>query len=305
MKEYMKENIKNNKSRLLVWGIIAFISVIFAISGIISFNKGHGTVGSVRIKLIPVANEFNKIDAVIRKGNIKAECDGKQLIITYKDKAFNIDEKYIYEFGSEEDVNYITNTYSKANSEMGDFIAINLIEAIYKLNHGTEKVSERYRISSFGATSVKDGAKYEETEELITVKLNLNTDIIKNVAELNIETIQESDYLHVDDLKDMVEKLESTRTYTLTKRDTVVYVKKDSSYYEIYFYYKDKEIMMRSAGSIIKILKPNLYDKIANSDGIVNFSGISNEYRITENVTFTEPGIFPKNERIYEIVLYN
>ena len=305
MKEYMKENIKNNKTRLKVWSIIAFITIAFSISGIILFNNGHGTVGSVRIKLIPVAKEFNKVDAVIRKGNLKAECNGKELIITYKDKTFNIDEKYVYEFGTEEDISYITNTYSKANSEMGDFIAINLIEAIYRLNNGTERVSDKYRISSFSATSVKDGATWEETEELITVKLNLNTNIMKNVAELKIETIQESDYFHIDDLKDMVSDLETKRTFTLTKRDTVIYVKKEESYYEIYFYYKDKEIMMRSAGSVIKLLKPTLYEKIANSDGIVDFSGMSNEYRITENVTFTEPGIFPKNERIYEIVLYN
>ncbi len=300
----MKENIRNNKKRLIVYGIIALITITFSISGAILFNKGHGTVGSVRVKLIPITLAFNDLDAVIRNGFVEAECTGTQIVVTYKNEDANIDEKFIYEFKTQDNIDYITNTYSDANSEMGDFIATNMIEAIYKVNLGTGKVSDTYRLSSFGATSLKDGAVYTNKEEIVTVELNIKTDILKNALALNIETIQDSDYIHVEELAELTDSLQKNRTFRMEKRDTTVYVKEDDIYYEVFFSFKDKEIMLRSAASVVKILKPDLYTKLYDGNNKLDFNIASTEYRVIENVTFQEQGIFKNNQNIYEVLMF-
>ncbi len=299
----MKENFKNNKVRVIVWGIIAIITIASSISGAILFKTGHGTVGSVRVKLIPIAREFNKLDAVIRNGNIEATCKGKEIIVTYKNANGN-EEKFIYTFKSEDNIDYLTNTYSDSTSTNGDFIATNMIEAIYKLNGGTGKVSDKYRISSFSATSLKDGAVYTNKEEIVTVELNIKTNIVTNAVALNIETIQESDYIHIDELTELATSLQRNKVFRIVKRDTTAYVKEDNIYYEIFFSYKDKEIMLRSAGSIIYILKPELYKKLNDGTGILDFHIASPDYQMVENVTFQEVGIFESNNNIYEFLIF-
>lgn len=300
----MKYNIKENKTRIIIWGIIAFITISFSISGAILYSKGHGTVGSVRIKLIPIAFEFNNLDAVIRNGYIEAKCTGKEIEVTYKNSKANINQKFVYEFKTDNGVEYITNTYSDANSEFGDFIATNMIEAIYKVNLGEGKVSDKYRLSSFGATSIKDGAVYTSKGEITTVELNIDTNIVKNAIALNIETIQDSDYIHVEELSEMKSSLEKTRIFRLVKRDTIVYVKEADIYYEVFFSFKDKEILNRSAGSVINVLKPELYIKLNDGNGNMDFNIASTEYRVIENVTFQEVGIFESNENIYEVLIF-
>lgn len=299
----MKENIKKNKTRLIVYGVLFVVLVASSIAGVLLYNSGHGTVGSIRIKLIPIARTFNELDPVIRNGYIKAECDGKKLVVTYKNDDAKINEKFIYEYHLVDGISYISNTYSDANSQIGDFIATNMIEAIYKLNNGKGKVSDRYRITSFGATSIKDGVVYTNKEEIVTVELNLNSNIVENAIALNIETIQESDYIHVEELAEMVNSLNRLRTYKIKKKDTILYVRDGGQYFEIFFSYSDKEIMLRSAGSVIKILKPELFAKISDEKGIVDLNTTTSEFRTIENVTFKEEGIFEKSGQIYEVIL--
>ena len=300
----MKENIRINKVRLIVYGIITVVLIASSIAGAILYKKGSGTVGSVRIKLIPISTAFNNLDAVIRNGHIESKCTGTEIVVSYINKDAKIDQKFVYEFKSEEGIDYITNTYSDANSEIGDFIAINMIEAIYKLNQGIGKVSDKYRITSFGATSLKDGAIYRNKEEIITVDLNIKTNIVNNAVALNLETIQDSDYIHIDELSEMKSNLQRTRTFRIVKRDTILYVKQDDVYYEIFIQFSDKEIMYRSAASVINILKPELYKKLNDGTGNLDFNIQSSEYRIIENVTFQEVGIFNSTDHIYEFLIF-
>ncbi len=300
----MKENIRNNKKRLIIYGILAIITITFSISGAILFNTGHGTVGSVRVKLIPIAFAFNDLDAVIRNGYVKAECNGKEIVVTYKNPDAHIDERFVYEFKTQDNIDYITNTYSDANSETGDFVATNMVEAIYKVNAGTGKVSDTYRLSSFGATSLRDGVVYTDKEEIVTVELNIKTNIVKNALALNIETIQDSDYIHVEELAELTSSLQKNRTFRIEKRDTTMYVKEEDIYYEIFFSFKDREIMLRSAASAIKILKPDLYTKLYNGTNKLDFNITLSEYKIIENVSFSEQGIFKSNENIFEVFMF-
>ena len=69
----MKENIRINKVRLIVYGIITVVLIASSIAGAILYKKGSGTVGSVRIKLIPISTAFNNLDAVIRNGHIESK----------------------------------------------------------------------------------------------------------------------------------------------------------------------------------------------------------------------------------------
>ena len=179
-----------------------------------------------------------------------------------------------------------------------------MIEAIYKLNQGIGKVSDKYRITSFGATSLKDGAIYRNKEEIITVDLNIKTNIVNNAVALNLETIQDSDYIHIDELSEMKSNLQRSRTFRIVKRDTILYVKEDDVYYEVFFQFSDKEIMYRSAGSVISILKPELYKKLNDGTGNLDFNIQSNEYRIIENVTFQETGIFDSTDHIHEFLIF-
>lgn len=300
----MKENIKKNKVRIIVYGVIAFLLIVASISGAILFKKGNGTVGSVKIKLVPISEAFNSLDSVIRNGNIKSQCTGKEIVVEYKNKKSNTDEKFVYNYKTEDGINYITNTYSDANSEIGDFIATNMIEAIYKVNNGSGKVSDKYRLTSFSATSIRDGVEYMNKEEIITVNLNISTNVVNNALALNIETIQDSDYIHVEELSEMKDNLLRNRTYRLVKRDTTLYIKEDDVYYEIFFEFKDKEIMQRSAGSVISILKPDLYKNIIDEDGKIDFNITVSGFRIIENVTFQESGIFKDVDHIYEFLIF-
>lgn len=300
----MKENIRINKVRLIVYGIITAVLIASSIAGAILYKNGSGTVGSVRIKLIPISTAFNNLDSVIRNGHIESKCTGTEIVVSYINKEAKIDQEFVYEFKTEEGIDYITNTYSDANSEIGDFIATNMIEAIYKLNQGIGKVSDKYRITSFGATSLKDGAIYRNKEEIITVDLNIKTNIVENAVALNLETIQDSDYIHVDELSEMKSNLQRSRTFRIVKRDTILYVKEDDVYYEVFFQFSDKEIMYRSAGSVINILKPELYKKLNDGTGNLDFNIQSNEYRIIENVTFQETGIFDSTDHIHEFLIF-
>ena len=281
----MKENIRINKVRLIVYGIITVVLIASSIAGAILYKKGSGTVGSVRIKLIPISTAFNNLDAVIRNGHIESKCTGTEIVVSYINKDAKIDQKFVYEFKSEEGIDYI-------------------IEAIYKLNQGIGKVSDKYRITSFGATSLKDGAIYRNKEEIITVDLNIKTNIVNNAVALNLETIQDSDYIHVDELSEMKPNLQRSRTFRIVKRDTILYVKEDDVYYEVFFQFSDKEIMYRSAGSVISILKPELYKKLNDGTGNLDFNIQSNEYRIIENVTFQETGIFDSTDHIHEFLIF-
>lgn len=300
----MKENIKNNKVRIIVYGIITFLAIAFSISGAILYKSGHGTVGSVRVKLMPIATAFNNLDAIVQKKYVSATCDGKDIVVTYSDEAGKLNEKFVYSYKNEEGLEYLTNSYSDKNSEYGYFIAENMVEAIYKVNKGDGLVGSKYRLTTFSATSIKDGAQYQNKEEITTINLNINTDIVKNSVALKLETIQESDYIHIDELAEMMPSLASTRTFRMAKKDTIVYIKEAGSYYEIFFQAKDKEILLRSAGSIINIMKPELYKKLDNGTGAMDFSIPGKEFRIIENVSFQTPGVFTKNTGIFEIILF-
>ena len=304
MKESIKNNVRNNKTRIIVYGIITILTIAFSISGAILYKNGHGTVGSVRVKLIPIANTFNKLDTVIRKGYVSAACDGKEIVVTYSNETGELNEKFVYTYNNENGIEYLTNSYSDKNSEYGYFIAENMMEAIYKYNKGEGNVSDKYRLSSFTATSIKDGAVYQNKEEITTVNLNIKTNIVENAVALNIETIQQSDYIHTEELADMLENLKRSRTFRIVKKDTTAYVKDGSLYYEVFFSFKDKEILNRSAGSIISILNPTLYKKLDDGTGAMDFSVQSNDFRVIENVAFQEPGIFTSNYHIYEIIIF-
>ena len=75
-------------------------------------------------------------------------------------------------------------------------------------------------------------------------------------------------------------------------------------YYEVFFSFTDKEIMLRTAGSIVKIINPTLYAKLDDGTGAMDFTVQSNEFRIIENVSFQQPGIFNTNSGIYELLLF-
>ncbi len=300
----MKENIRNNKVRIIVYGVIALIFIASSITGIISYKNGHGTVGSVKVKLNPIVRAFNQLDAVVQKGYVSAAVDGKEIVVTYSNDAGTLNEKFVYTYKNEDGIEYLTNSYSDKNNDYGYFIAENMLEAIYRNNGGSGLVGDKYRLTSFTATSIKDGAVYQNKEEITTVNLNIKTNIMQNAIALNIETIQESDYIKVDELAEMMPTLKRNRTFRMVKKDTTVYVKDSDSYYEIFFSFKDREIMTRSAGSIIKIINPDLYKKLDDGTGSMDLTLSMKEFRVIENVSFQQQGIFNSNEHIYEILLF-
>ena len=300
----MKENIRNNKVRIIIYGILMILFIASSISGAVLYKKGHGTVGSVRVKLIPIADEFNKLDNVIRKGYISAACEGKDIVVTYSNETGTLNEKFVYSYKNEDGIEYITNSYSDKNSEYGYFIAENMMEAIYKVNKGEDMVSDKYRLSSFTATSIKDGAVYQNKEEITKIDLNIKTNVMQNAIALNIETIQDSDYIHVEELAEMLSSLKRNKVFRIVKKNTTLYVREDNIYHEVYISFTDREIYLRTMGSVIKILKPELYKKLDDGTGAMDFSVDSNEFRVIENVSFQQQGIFTKNDGIYEIILF-
>ena len=62
-----------NGKKIFLLFILCVITFVLGIVGKNSFNNGHGNIGSIRYKLLPIQEEFMRLDTVIRNGNIKAE----------------------------------------------------------------------------------------------------------------------------------------------------------------------------------------------------------------------------------------
>ena len=128
----MIKNIKKNKYRIILWGLIMIIFSFSAYVGINKYEEGYGKKGQARLKLIPIAKEFNRQDAIIRYGDLTADTKGSKIVVTYSPKKGD-KKKFTYEYSKEGTHEIISNSYEIEDGYLPELIATGMMDAIYKL----------------------------------------------------------------------------------------------------------------------------------------------------------------------------
>ena len=293
--------MKENKKRIIVWGTIFVIFVISSVIGTIGFKKGYGKIGSIQMKLNPIATEFNKLESVKKYGDLNATVDGDKLVVVDSNK----NQKYVYKFSKENNINTITNTYSAADTITGELILKAMVDSVYHLNGGKGSIFDKYELKNLTAVNINDGIVYKSDGET-TVTININVNLADNIKG-KVVTIQQNSYIKESDLTNMMAQLKANKTFKITRFDITIFVMdSNQSFYEIYTKLdSDNDVnIYKSLAYVVKILKPEVFDEIMDEDGNPKIDYSSNKYKIISNALFTDSSIFGTTENIFEMILY-
>ena len=295
----MKENFRQNKKRILFWGVLFIITLSMSISGIVLSGSGHGKIGSKRIELIPIAKKFNELDAVIKHGDLIATVKSDKLVVTETEK----DYVYTYTLETMGTTKYLASTYDGKSKKTGDFVAFQLVDAIYKLNLGEDDLGKYYNLESFTESTVELGAQYKADGKKGTIFINIKGNIVNKMAG-KIATIQEKSIITPNDLSEMFSQLEEKQAFVIEKGDTTIYIKDLKTTYDIYASFTDTLVVTRSLANVVGLLKPEVYDSLFDDNENIVFQYNSPAYKYYTNVTINETGIFKKPSGLYRIRLY-
>lgn len=233
---------KSFKKRFMFWGLIFLIVVGLGVYGIYSFYDGYGKIGSARKKLLPISNEFNNLDLVIRYGGIKSEVDGDKIIVTYSTKS--VKKTFIYQYVKENDKELITNTYSQEDAVVGEMIAKGMVDSVFHINSGVESVFDTYKFQTFENVSIDSGVSLETIDS--NTKNRIKIDVNKNImASLDMPSNvnddennpTESNNLNIitkEDLSDVKSRLSVRKEVKFSKNTITMYIKENDDNYEIY-----------------------------------------------------------------------
>ncbi len=290
--------MKENKKRITFYGIIFVIFLILSIYGLNLYNKGYGKYGQIKLKLDPIALEFNTLQDVRNLTDITASVKKDQLIVTYINVS-NKKEKYIYQYTENNGIEYITNT-DEYNSNTWNFIAIQMINAVYHANGGKGNVFELYDMKTFESTTLIEGLTLSTTKK--TVSINIKANIVKNISG-KYPSIKDEKYIKAEDLVALKDTLATDGKMQIKVDDVNVYVKQNDEGYEIYstVVNDNRQRVYKSIGNIIQLLKPSLYELLLGADNEIHFETESTEYQYLETITFSESGIFETNNEVFEI----
>ncbi len=294
--------MKENKTRIIVWGIIWIIFIIFAVVGKIGFNSGHGKVGSVRVILNPIVEDFNKQDSIIRFGDLKAEVVSDKIVVTDSNK----NEKFEYKFERDGKVATLNCTYSSGSALAGDVIMKGMIDAVYHMNHGNGSVFDLYDINNLTEITINDGLTYKKGSTETKVSINVGTNLTDNIKG-KIPTIKQNSYIKGEDLLNLMSSLKTSKSFLIKKYDITVYVIDSSPvFYEIYTQIdpENEENILKSLTSVVRVINEDAYNEMVDENGNPNMRIDSNKYKVIANAIFTDSSIFPSTNNIYEIILY-
>ena len=288
--------MKENKKRIIFWGIVFLLCVFASVFGYFKYDEGYGKNGEARRKLHAVANEFNKLDSVIRKGTLETSVKEDKLVI--KSKTDNKEYEYVYY--KKNNIEYITSQYS-TNDSVGTSIALNVVDAVYRNNKGSGSVTDFYSYDTFKTTTINDGVIYSG-ESNITISINLNANIVSNLAG-KIPTLKEGNSITKKELVQMRSALNKDKKFRLKKEDLILYVKDNGNNYEIFFQFSNETDMFRSLVNVVDILNPSIYNHMVDVNGVINIQTDSPYYNVITNAVFNEPDIFTDTSSIYKVMI--
>ena len=160
----------SNGKKAFIWFILCVVLFAMGKVGKNLYYNGHGTIGSIRYNLLPISEEFMKVDNIIRQGNITAEYEEDKIVVKVSNK------EYIYKYLKENNNEYRVNTYNM-DDNTGEIIAKGMIDAVYRYHGGNKTLFTKYNIFNFISTKPEDCASLTVTDKY-DIKININSDIV-------------------------------------------------------------------------------------------------------------------------------
>ena len=141
---------KENKIRLIFWGVIWIIALGMAIAGVILYINGVGTHGKIRKQLKPANDAFNKLSTIqrYRESGIDISSKVKDDRITVRYKTGTIDASYdfIYEDYLGEDTITMEYGNTSADKDISISVARFMIDALaVKNGHQEGEIFKNYQ----------------------------------------------------------------------------------------------------------------------------------------------------------------
>ena len=288
--------MKENKKRIIVWGIICFIFIILSITGIVSHNKGYGKYGDTQTKLEPIATAFNSLHEVIVLTDMHAEAKANKIVVTYIN-AEDKKEKYEYTYYNENGIEYIANTYE---TQTGELVAKQMVNAVYRKNGGTDSIYKLYDYTSFGQAKLSDGINLSNK----TITININTNLAVSLKG-KIKSLDDDKYIKETDLSNLKNELEVSQTVTKEVDDIKMYIITKETTIDIYVSYtdKNKERSLKSLANALKVLDPTIYAKVKITNEIPEFKEDSLDYTFTEKADILSITYYSFDETVFKLEL--
>lgn len=167
----------SNGKKGFIWFILCVLLFALGQVGKNAFYNGHGTYGSIRYYLLPISEEFMKVDYIIRQGGITSEYDKDKIVIKSGNKTYEY--KYLKEDGYE----YIINEFD-SNDDTGQLIAQGMIDAVYRYNTHGKTLFQTYNLFNFLSIDAKNGANIKVSNKY-EVKINIKSNIIDSLPKTN------------------------------------------------------------------------------------------------------------------------
>ena len=221
---------KENKIRLIFWGVIWIITLILSISGVILYMNGVGSHGKIRKELKPVNDSFNNLSSIIRYReagiDIRSKLKDDRIIVRYKTDT--IDASYDFVYDESLGTGILVMQYGNASADKDISISVDrfMIDAVaVKNNHPEGEIFKNYQFDYFYNTNVIQGLGISDEGTTTTVKINLNTVVTDNITNDN----------NIPDLNNTSDTIKNwyTSLSTADKMITII-AKKDNENYAKY-----------------------------------------------------------------------
>lgn len=287
--------MKENKKRIIFWGIVFLLFIICSLCGMYFYNNGYGKYGKIKAILKPIAEEFNKNDNVIKFGDLNATVKNDKIVVHFDIQ--NLTFEYIYKNSS---IETLTCTYQKKQSTVGDIVAYGMIDAVYKLNGGNNSIQNDYDLILLKQSTIEDGLTFIEDKDK-TITLDINKNLYENIS--NKIAKRHDKYIKEEDLTSMLYDLSQNQSYKKVKSDIILYVTETDTI-DIYIQGNQDYEMYKSLLNVVKVINENTYNELRDSNNNIKLENDSPYYTYSSNYNFEGDGIFYNKNNIFHLTLY-
>ncbi len=298
---------KGYVKRLIFWGVVWLIIVACAGVGIYMYFDGHGEMGKIRQKLVPIADRFNGLSYIVNlkqnnNTNVTAKVKQDKIVITYITDRSKLSFDFVY--SKEGNYEVLTNKYNTSDSYAGELISRGMIDAVYLVNSGTGSVFDTYERGDFTETTVAQGVNIINGNDIQT-KININANIVDNMK--NSDQPQTStNYINEDDLTTMLDEIDMNNRYEIAKNDIKILVINTDETYEIYAENSGAEVnddFYNSIINIVRILSEPAYNSIIKNEERFNKYNKTDIYEVTVNAEVNVENTFNEDSAILKLVI--
>lgn len=225
---------KENKIRLIFWGVIWIIALGMAVAGVILYMNGVGTHGKIRKQLKPANDAFNKLSTIQRYResgiDISSKVKNDRITVRYKTDTIDASYDFIYEDYLGEDTITMEYGNTSADKDISISVARFMIDALaVKNGHQEGEIFKNYQFDYFYNTNVLQGLGINDEGTVTKVRINLNKVVIDNLDNNTPTPPDTPDQAELSDtIKELNKKLERANKLLL------VVAKKAANHYSEY-----------------------------------------------------------------------